>query len=53
VEDANISDNGTLTDEVEINLNMLGALMLDKVGVEVDRVDVVAVDQGASRQGTT
>jgi hypothetical protein len=53
VNDANISIGNTLTDEVEINLNMLGALMLDKVGVEVDRVDVVAVDQGASRQGTT
>jgi hypothetical protein len=29
VEDTNISDGNALADEVEINLNMLGALMLD------------------------
>jgi hypothetical protein len=36
---------------VKINLNMLGALILDGVGGEVDRTDVGAVDQGGSRQG--
>jgi hypothetical protein len=36
---------------VEINLNMLGVLMLDKVGEEVDGVDVVAIDKSGSRQG--
>jgi hypothetical protein len=45
VNDANISIGNTLADEVEINLNMLGALMLVRVGGEVDNVDVVAVDQ--------
>jgi hypothetical protein len=44
VEDVNIFDGNALTDEVEINLNMLGALMLDGVGGEVDRADVVIVD---------
>jgi hypothetical protein len=29
VEGANISDSNALVDEVEININMLGALMLD------------------------
>jgi hypothetical protein len=38
VEDSNISDGNALVDEVEINLNMLGALMLDGVDGEVDRV---------------
>jgi hypothetical protein len=43
VEDTNISDSDTLTDDkVEINLNMLGVLML---------YDVVTVDQGCPRQG--
>jgi hypothetical protein len=43
VEDTNISDSDALTDDkVEINLNMLGALML---------YDVVTVDQGCPRQG--
>jgi hypothetical protein len=31
MEDANISNGNTVTDEVEINLNMLDALMLDGV----------------------
>jgi hypothetical protein len=30
-------------DEVEINLNMFGALMLDEVGGDVDHADVVVV----------
>jgi hypothetical protein len=47
VEDANISDVDALVGD-EINLNMLGALMLDEVGGDVDRVDV-AVDQGGLR----
>jgi hypothetical protein len=50
VEDANISDGNALADEVEINLNMLGVMMLDGVGGEVDRAGVVAIDQGDPRQ---
>jgi hypothetical protein len=49
VEDANIFDGDT--NEVEINFNMLGALMLDGVGGEVDHTDVVVVDQGGPRWG--
>jgi hypothetical protein len=44
VEDSNVSNSNTLMDEVEINLNMLGALMLDGVNGEVDDVDIVVVD---------
>jgi hypothetical protein len=44
VEDTNIPDDNTLTDKVKINLNMLGALVLNEVGREVDGVDVVTVD---------
>jgi hypothetical protein len=32
VEDTNVPDDNVLVDEVEINLNMLGALVLDGVG---------------------
>jgi hypothetical protein len=32
-------------------VNMLGVLMLDGVGGEVDHADVVTVDQGGSWQG--
>jgi hypothetical protein len=41
VEDTKISDNNTLTDEVEINFNMFGALILDRVGGELDGADAV------------
>jgi hypothetical protein len=45
VEDTNVSASNMLTDEVEINLNMLCALMLDEVDREVDSADIVIVDQ--------
>jgi hypothetical protein len=37
---------------VEINLNILGVLLLDEVGGEVDRANIVVVGQGGPRQGT-
>jgi hypothetical protein len=40
----NISDGNAVTDEVEINLNMLGDLMLDGASGEVDHADIVAID---------
>jgi hypothetical protein len=43
VEDTNVPD--TLTDKVEINLNMLGALVLNGVGGDIYGTDVVAVDK--------
>jgi hypothetical protein len=51
VEDTNIPDGNTLTDKVKINLNMLGALMLNGVGGEVDDVDIVVIDQSDPWQG--
>jgi hypothetical protein len=47
VEDANISTGDPLTDKVEIDLDMLRALVLDGVGGEIDGADVVAEDEGA------
>jgi hypothetical protein len=37
-------------DEVEVDLDMLGALMLNGIGGEVDGTDVVIVDESALRQ---
>jgi hypothetical protein len=51
MEDTNVPDGNTLADKVEINLDMLGALMLDGVGGEVGGADVVAIDQSGLRQG--
>jgi hypothetical protein len=45
VEDTNVLDGNVLVDKVKINLNMLGALVLNGVGGEVDDADVVAVNQ--------
>jgi hypothetical protein len=45
VEDTNVSDDNALADKVKINLNMLGALMLDGVGGEVNNANIVAIDQ--------
>jgi hypothetical protein len=45
VEDTNVSDDNALADKVEINPNMLGALMLDGVGGEVNNANIVAIDQ--------
>jgi hypothetical protein len=49
VEDTNVPDGNTLTDKVKVNINMLGALVLNGVGGEVNGADVVAVDQSGPR----
>ena len=46
------SPNGDpFPDEVEVNFHVLGALMLDGVGGEVDGADIVAVDETDGLQG--
>jgi hypothetical protein len=52
MENPHITDNDTLSDEVEIELDMLRALMLYGVGGEVHGTDVVKVDKGAPSQRT-
>jgi hypothetical protein len=51
VEDTNVPNGNTLTNKVKINLNMLGALVLNRVGGEVDGTDVVTVDHSGPQQG--
>jgi hypothetical protein len=41
-----ITNSNTLPNEVEIDLNMLSALMLKGVGRHVDGADVVTINQG-------
>jgi hypothetical protein len=36
---------------VKVDLHVLGALMLHRIGGEVDRADVVAVDEGNTLEG--
>jgi hypothetical protein len=42
MQDAEITNGNTLVDEVEVNLNMLRALMLNQVGGHVDGVLVLS-----------
>jgi hypothetical protein len=39
-------------DEVQVDIHVLLALMLHGIGGEVDRTDVVAVDEGGALKGT-
>jgi hypothetical protein len=51
VEGTNVHDDNAHTNKVKINLNMLGVLVLNGVGAEVDGTDIVTVDQSGPRQG--
>jgi hypothetical protein len=51
-ENPNVTSSDTLADEVQVNLHVLRALMLHGIGGEVDRADVVAVDEGGALKGT-
>jgi hypothetical protein len=46
----NFSNDDLVMDDVDINLDMLHSLMLDRVGCQVDSTDIVAVDKGAMGQ---
>jgi nucleoside-triphosphatase THEP1 len=41
----NSADSNLVSDEIQIDLNMLGALMLNRIGRKIDSTDVVAVDE--------
>jgi len=45
MKDTKITNGNPLPDEVEVNLNMLGALMLNRIGGHVDDADVVTIHQ--------
>jgi hypothetical protein len=47
MENPNIANSHSVTNEVQVNLHMLRPLMLNRVGGEVHDVDVVAVDERA------
>jgi hypothetical protein len=49
--DADDPDSNALRDEVKVDLDMLRALMQDRVDREVEGADIVAVDQRAPSVG--
>jgi hypothetical protein len=48
VQDACFTESDSLSDEVQINLNMLGPLMLDGIAGEVNSTDVITIDHGST-----
>ena len=50
--DADFTEGDSFSDEVQVNLDMLGSLMLDWVGGEVDSTDVVTIDQCGATERT-
>jgi hypothetical protein len=50
MQDADIADVHAFPNEVEVDLDMLGALMLNRVGGEVDDTDVITVDESDLRE---
>jgi hypothetical protein len=52
IKNSHVTDGDTLADEVEVELDMLHALVLDGVGGVVHGADVVTVDECAPRQRT-
>jgi hypothetical protein len=50
MKNADLTDGNLLSDKIKINLHMLAALMLNRVGGEVHSVGVVTIDKGALRR---
>jgi hypothetical protein len=50
VQNMNFLNDDFDTDEVEINLSMLRALILNRVGRQVDDTDIVAIDKCVAGQ---
>ena len=51
MQDANFTEGDSFSDEVQINLNMLGSLMLDRVSGEVNGTDIFTIyHSGAAKR---
>ena len=51
MKNADSTDGNTFPDEMEVDLHMFGALMLNRVGGEVDCADIVAIDEAGIGKG--
>jgi hypothetical protein len=49
VQDADITDGHMFPHKVEVDLDMLHTLVLNRVGGEVDDTDIIVVDENALR----
>ena len=51
MKNTNFTKGHALANKVKINLNMFGALMLDRIGGHVHSTDVITINQGCAAQG--
>jgi hypothetical protein len=51
MEYTSFTKSNTVTDEMKINLNMFGSLVLDGVGRHVHGADIVTIDHCSSGRG--
>jgi hypothetical protein len=47
LQDTDVTDGNAFPNEVEIDLDMLRTLVLNRVGGEVDGADIIIVDESA------
>jgi hypothetical protein len=52
VKDTNVPKSHPLANKVEIDLDMLRALVLDRICREVDGTNIIAVNNGGVRRGS-
>ena len=51
MQDSNFAKGHTIPNKMQVNLNMLGSLMLDRIACKVGGTDVVAIHHGARLGG--
>jgi len=51
MENANLAESHLLTDEMDVDLNVLGTPVVDRDSCHIDSVDVVTVDNCGNHQG--
>jgi hypothetical protein len=51
MESANLTESHLLTDEMDVDLNVLGSAVVDRVCCHIDSADVVTVDNSGDLQG--
>jgi hypothetical protein len=53
VQDADFTEVDSFSDEVQVDLNMFGSLMLDRVGGEINSNDIIAINHCSTTKWAT
>jgi nucleoside-triphosphatase THEP1 len=52
MQDADFTEGDSFSDKVQVNLDVLGSLMLNQVGGEVDNTKIISIDQCGAMERT-